>query len=97
MDEEKQLELEEHNEETFPDDDINYISDINANNSFGQVSESSASNVSRVSNSRKRKSMVWVHFDRETVENFGRLVCLKCEQLSAPCDNMNNESRPSTT
>ncbi|CAG8847438.1 24846_t:CDS:1, partial [Gigaspora margarita] len=77
MDEEKQLELEEHNE-TFPNDDINYISDINADDSFGQVSESSASNVSRVSNSRKRKSTVWVHFDRETVENFGRPVCLIC-------------------
>ncbi|CAG8702856.1 15164_t:CDS:1, partial [Dentiscutata heterogama] len=62
----------EHNEETFPDDNINYISDINADDSFGQVSESSASNVFQVNNSKKRKSTVWIHFDRETVEHFGQ-------------------------
>ncbi|CAG8474621.1 1655_t:CDS:2 [Dentiscutata heterogama] len=66
-----QLELEEHNEETFLDDDIIYISDINADDSFGQVSESSTSNVFQVNNSRKCKLTVWVHFNRETVEYFG--------------------------
>ncbi|CAG8773065.1 17466_t:CDS:2, partial [Gigaspora margarita] len=78
MRQKKQLELEEHNKETFPDDGINYILDINADDSLGQVSESSASNVSWVSNSRKHKSTVWVHFDRETVKNFGQPVYLIC-------------------
>ncbi|CAG8731641.1 18217_t:CDS:1, partial [Cetraspora pellucida] len=67
---ENQLELEEHNEETL-DNDINYISDINTDNPFGQVLELSVSNVSRVSNSKKCKLIVWVHFDKETVEHFG--------------------------
>ncbi|CAG8729823.1 6497_t:CDS:2, partial [Dentiscutata erythropus] len=67
--EEKQLELEEHNEETFPNNDINYILDINADNSFGQVSKSSASNVSQVSNLRNpicgsKTKPVFLNWDR---------------------------------
>ncbi|CAG8656468.1 18898_t:CDS:2 [Gigaspora rosea] len=92
MDEEKQLELEEHNEETFPDDDINYISNINADNSFGQVSELSASNVFRVSNSRKRKSTVWVHFDRETVENLDDQFVLNADKYMKKIESANQKA-----
>ncbi|CAG8773884.1 17752_t:CDS:1, partial [Cetraspora pellucida] len=49
---EEQTELDDYSEETFQDD-INNISDINADNSFDQVSESSSSNIFRVSNLKK--------------------------------------------
>ncbi|CAG8836074.1 21637_t:CDS:1, partial [Cetraspora pellucida] len=67
----------DYSEETFQDD-INDISDINIDDSFDQVSESSSSNIFRVSNLKKHKSSVWPHFNLETVKNFGKPVCQKC-------------------
>ncbi|CAG8533356.1 16053_t:CDS:2 [Cetraspora pellucida] len=73
----EQTELDDYSEETFQDD-INDISDINAADSFDQVSESLSSNISRVSNLKKRKSSVWPYFNLEIVKNFEKPVCRKC-------------------
>ncbi|CAG8832109.1 44364_t:CDS:1, partial [Gigaspora margarita] len=45
INEEKQIKLEDHNKEAFLNNNMNYIADINADDSFDQVSESSFSNV----------------------------------------------------